>query len=295
MNKKHGRLAGLIIIGVWAVVTVYFAWLHTFVIKTCYLDEKITLDDRQYIIQEIDAVNFERVFPDNYNYWPLDVVKKLPVSLQMPFLKVAGFYSRPWIAYSDTWEVKIKGVAIPRLGLNNEDPKIYIDGHYGGRAVQQPDQADYSFFNTRGKYYSAGELGQSITLIIEDKGTGHKTETRLEPQWKNKYYFMGSPSDLGDDPADTARRFFALAAQGKRQEALKLVTPESRKEFPWPPYGEIWRQMNSEDVLNYSLERLENQNEGVIYALTIQGADGSEAFLMNLIKNQNRYEISDLK
>ena len=62
MKKKRGGLVLLVIVGVWAVVTAYFAYQHTFVIQTCYLEEKITLDNRQYIIQEIDAVNLRKFF-----------------------------------------------------------------------------------------------------------------------------------------------------------------------------------------------------------------------------------------
>ena len=191
MKKNRWGLALLVIVGVWATVTAYFAYEHTFVIKTFYLNEKITLDNRQYIIQEVDAVNFEKVFPDNFNYWPLNVLEKLPVGLRLPFWKIINFYALPQIAYNGTWEVNIKGVAIPRLlESSNGNPNIYIDGHYSGRAVQQPDNEDYSFFNTRGQYYSAEEVDQPITLIFEDKSTGHKAEIKLKPQWIKKFYFM---------------------------------------------------------------------------------------------------------
>ncbi|MDD3364442.1 MAG: hypothetical protein PHZ03_05630 [Syntrophomonas sp.] len=295
MGKKRGRLAVIFIVGVWAVVTSYFAYLHTFTIMTCYLDETITLDDRQYIIQEVEAFNFENVFAEDYNYWALNVLYELPVSLQRPFYEVVNFYSRPRIAYNGTWEVNIKGVVIPRLpepSIGNL--AIYIDGNYHGRAVQQPDKKDYSFFNTRGQYYSAKEIGQPITLIFDDKSTGHKTEIQLVPQWKKKYYFMELPADMATDPADTARKFFALASQGKRQEALQLVMPEYRNKIPWPPSEEIWNKMNPEDVLNYSLERQENQsNYPVLYALTIGGTVETAPLTVNMIKNQDYYEIVD--
>lgn len=294
MNKKCKRLAGLIILGLWAAVTVYFAWLHTFIVQNCYLDEIITLDNRQYIIQEVDAVNFERVFQEDYNYWALNMLYKLPMSLREPFAEIVNFYSRPRIAHNGTWEVNIKGVAIPSLGLNSENPGIYVDGHYSGRAVEQPANSDYSFFNTRGKYYSAEELNQPITLIIEDKTTGSKTETKLVPRWHKKYYFMSPPAQMAEDPEDTARKFFTLASQGRKQEALQLVVPENREGFPWPPTAGIWSQMNSVDDLHHTLERQEKQIDGVVYILRIQGIDGDETLTMDMIKNQDHYEITDI-
>lgn len=295
MKKNRGYLAVLVVVGAWAAFTAYFAYLHTFTIRTWYLDERIALNDRQYIIQEVDAVNFERVFPDDLNDWPWDVIEKLPVSLRRPFWELVNFYTRPQVAYSNTWEVNIKGVAIPSLGPSSENPDIYIDGHYNGRAVQQPNNEDYSFFNTRGKYYSAEEVDQPITLIFEDKSSGDKTEVKLVPQWEKQYYFMSSPADMAEDPADSAHRFFALASQGKKQEALQYVVPENRNELPWPPSAEIWNQMKQEDGLNYSLERQENRSQGVIYVLTVQGINGNESLAINLVKKQNHYEIRDFR
>ena len=295
MKKKRGGLVLLMIVGVWAMVTAYFAYQHTFVIPTCYLEERITLDNRQYILQEIDAVNFEKVFPDNFNYWPLNVLEKLPVSLRLPYWEVINFYALPRIAYNGAWEINIKGMAIPSLEPTSENPDIYVDGHYHGRAVQQPDNEDFSFFNTRGKYYSAEEVDQPITLIFEDKNTGHKAEITLQPQWINKHYFMELPQEMAADPADMVSHFLALAAQGNKSEALKLVTAEKRNEFIWPPAMEIMNQLNLEGNLSYSLERQENQGKyPVIYALTIRETEATAPLTVNMVKNQDNYEIIEI-
>lgn len=297
MKKRRWGLAALVVVGVWAAFTAYFAYLHTFTILTCYLDKKVTLDDRQYIIQEIDVFNFEKVFPDNFNYWPLDVLEKLPVSLRRPFWEVANLYSRPSITYKDTWEVNIKGVAIPRLPEPpNGNIDIYIDGHMRGLGFQQDDNSKYTLFNSRGDNYSSAEVNQPITLVFEDENTGHKAEIKLQPQWKKKCYFMGLPGKMSADPAATARKFFALASQGQKSEALKLVTAEKRNEITWPPSTAIWNQMSLEDNLSYSLERQVNQGKyPIIYSLTIEETVETKSLTVNMIKKQNCYEIIDIK
>lgn len=296
-KKKRGCIAFLAIIGVWLAVSAYFAYLHTFTGKTYYLDEKILIGDRQFIVQEVNARNFPADFPDFPDYWWLDVLTKLPGSLQRPFYEVVNFYSRPRITYKDTWEVDVKGVVIPRIPEQSQGSLgIYIDGHYSGRAVQQPNNEDYTFFNTRGKYYSAAEVDQPITLIFEDEGTGHKVEIKLQPQWKNKYYFMEIPREMATDPAATAHRFFDLVARDQKSEALNLITAEKRKDFTWPPGIGQLKQMSLEDNLSYSLERQENQGKyPVIYSLTLGGTAETAPLRVDLIKDQDNYEIIDIR
>ena len=222
----------------------------------------------------------------------MNVLEKLPVSLRLPYWEVINFYALPRIAYNGTWEINIKGMAIPSLEQTSENPDIYVDGHYNGRAVQQPDNEDFSFFNTRGKYYSAEEVEQPITLIFEDKSTGHKAEITLQPQWIRKHYFMELPQEMAADPADMVSHFLALAVQGNKSEALKLVTAEKRNQFTWPPAMEVMNQLRLEDNLSYSLERLENQGQyPVIYALTIGGTAETAPIGVNMVKKQDNYEI----
>lgn len=227
----------------------------------------------------------------------MDVLTKLPGSLQRPFYEVVNFYSRPRITYKDTWEVDVKGVVIPRIPEQSQGSLgIYIDGHYSGKAVQQPNNEDYSFFNTRGQFYSAAEVDQAIILIFEQEGTGPKIEIKLQPEWKNKYYFMKIPREMAADPAATADRFLDLVARGRKLEALNLITPEKRKDFTWPPGIEQLNQMSLEDNLSYSLKRQENQGKyPVIYSLTLEGNAETAPLMVDMIKNQDNYEIIDIR
>jgi len=293
MMKNRWSLAWLVAIFLWAAVSAYFAYLHTFTIKTYYLDEKIDLGGRQFIVQEINAFNFESVIPDSSGTWWIDVISKLPVSLQRPFYEIVNFYSRPGITYKDTWEVDVKGVAIPRLPERTPGSlSIYIDGHLGGQGASQPDNDDYTFFSSRGDCFSPEDINQAINLILEDKDNGQKAVITLEPQWEKKYYFMRLPRKMGTDPANIARRFFELVVQGKKSEALKLVIVEKRNEFNWPSSTEIWNQMSSGDNLSYSLERQEKQGKyPVIYSLTMGGIADTAPLTVKMIKNRDHYEM----
>ncbi len=296
MNKRRGCLTLLIMGSVWLVVSIYFAYLHTYTIKTYFLDTKITLGDRQFIVQEVDAYRFASDFPEFSDPWWINVVNRLPVSLQMPFYKVVNFYSQPRITYKDTWEVNVKGVAIPRLPEQLPGSlSIYIDGHLRGQGSHQSDNNDYTFFNSQGDYFSAADVNQPMKLIFEDKISGQNAILQLEPQWVNKYYFMRLPPEMGGDPAETARQFFRLAAQGQQQEALQLVAAEKRNTFNWPQSTEIWNQMCSGDTLSYSLERQETQREyPLIYSLTIRETKATAPLTVNMIKNQDYYEIVEI-
>jgi len=297
MMKNRRRLALLAIFGVWLAFSGYFAYLHTFTIKTFYLDEKIDLGDRQFIVQELDAYNFVRDFTDFSDHWWINVVNRLPVSLQLPFYKVVNFYSQPRITYNDTWEVDVKGIAIPRLPEQSTGYlSIFIDGHLSGQGFHQSSNDDYTFFNSQGDYFSAADVDQPLNLILEDKISGQKTALKIDPQWTKKYYFMSLPSEMGNNPADTVRQFLALVSQGKKSEALNLVTAEKRNGITWPPSTQILNQMSTEDNLSYSLERRENQGEyPVIYSLTVRGTEETVPLTVNMIKNQDYYEIINIR
>lgn len=297
VKKKRGYRAVLIIVGIWAAVSAYFACLHTFTVKTCYLDETVTLDNQQYIVQEIEAVNFERDFLASYDIWYMNVLYKLPAALQRPFYYMVSFYSQPGITYKDTWEVKIKGVAIPQLPEEAyETVDMYIDGHLRGLGYQHSDNEDYTLFNIHGDYFSPEDVDKLISLVFEDKNTGSDSVIYLEPQWKKQYYFMRLPSDSADDPAKTARQFMTLASQSQKSAAIKLVTEEQRNAFVWPQSLEMWQQINSQDGLSYSLKRQENQGEyPVLYSLTVAGNENNITWTINMIKNQDHYEIVEIR
>lgn len=297
MKKKRGYRAVLIIVGIWAVVSAYFAYVHTFSVKTCYLDKTIILDDRQYIVQEVEAVNFERNFPDSYDTWYMHVLNQLPVALQRPFYYMGSFYSRPGITYKDTWEVNIKGVAIPRLPEEAyETVDMYIDGHLRGLGHQHSDNEDYTLFNIHGDYFSPEDVDKLISLVFEDKNAGSDSVIYLEPQWKKQYYFMRLPSDMADDPAKTARQFITLASHGQKSAAIELVTAAKRNAFVWPQSLEMWQQLSSQDGLSYSLKRQENQGEyPVLYSLRVAGNENNITWTINMIKNQDHYEIVEIR
>ena len=295
MMKNRRCRAILAIIGVWLAVSAYFAYLHTFSKKTYYLDEMILIGDRQIIVQEVNARNFSSDFPDFFDHWWINVANRLPVNLQIPFYQVVNFYSQPRITYKDTWEVNVKGVAIPRLPVQSPGSlSIYIDGHLRGQGSHQSDNNDYTFFNSQGDYFSAADVNQPMNLIFEDKISGQKAAIKLKPRWAKRYYFMSLPQKVGSDPSDTVRHFLAFAAQGKKSEALKLVTADKRNDFTWPSSPEIWNQMSSEDNLSFSLERQENQGKyPAIYTLTVRGTVQTAPLTVNMIKNQDDYEIID--
>ncbi|MEN6349830.1 MAG: hypothetical protein ABFD08_10600 [Syntrophomonas sp.] len=293
---KWRRLCLFVLAIIFLAVSAYFAYLHTYLVKTCYVDEKVVWGDQQVIVQKLEAYNFERDFYDYSNIWYFNIIEKLPFSLQMPFLSVCRFYSRPGITYRDTWEVNVQGIIIPGISQNdNQYLDFYIDGHLRGAGSNQPDNRNYTFFDVRGDYFTAEDMNQVIKIIFPNEKTAQKATLKVNPKWEKQYCFNKLPSNRGCDPADTVCKFFQLAAEGKKREALKLVAAENRNGFTWSLSAEKWNSLDLAGNQSFSLERLEKAGEyPVVYSLSVINRQQDINLTINLVKKQDSYEIIDI-
>lgn len=195
---KKWQIILLVLLVVWAGVTVYFYQQHRVVMHAYPFYEEIELAGGTLCLTEIQQLNYlEKAFnipsPDTTWY---KIAAKLPYSLVVPVLKTSYFYSRPYEREPGKGLIQVNGIYARQQGNGSdsvleefhiwfEDP-VCLPG--GGAGYRSESISNFSTINARYKRFLEPELPATLRLKIEDRLTGKVQEVQLKPHWQKQVY-----------------------------------------------------------------------------------------------------------
>ncbi|MTI85896.1 MAG: hypothetical protein FH756_18870 [Firmicutes bacterium] len=207
------------------------------------MDKKIVLEDATVFIKQVTMEQYiKKEMPfDVGELWQYRVAKKLPDGLQIPFLGLCYFYSRPYEFHDDSALLKVKGIMAYDSSNDYElhelyQMRIYIDetNYYGrGMGARHAQDDNFHLFRVRGE--EAPPDTKHLKLIIDRKDGDRVKVLSFEPTWETKTYntLQERPPEYGFDPWESVFKIFHVVKYGNEEKLQELVLPKLRGDFPW--------------------------------------------------------------
>ena len=227
----------------WLIISAYLYCQHYITVKTYDVDRKIVLEDATLFIKQVTMKQYiKKEMPfDLRDRWQYKVAKQLPDGLQIPFLWLCYFYSRPFEFHDDNALLKVKGImAYDSPGdydLHNlYQMRIYIDetNYYGsGMGTLHGQNDNFHLFRVRVKKVTPDI--KHFKLVIDKENVDRVKVLSFEPEWKTELYntLQERPSKYEFDPDNWVLKTFHLFEEEKTDKLREFVLPKLRGDFPW--------------------------------------------------------------
>lgn len=179
---------------VWLIASIYFYTQHKITIWNYQVNQQIQLNDVKIDIKEISVQNYRSNKGFQKNNLIYEIVQKFPHQLQLGFLNICYFYSKPYNINDKYGVMSVKGQLISNSIINDE-PNIEIEvvddigvHYFSSQAKRHESDSNISNFETKGDYFPFEKLGSTLKISIKDKRDDKTIEIIIDPTFTKQSY-----------------------------------------------------------------------------------------------------------
>lgn len=301
----------LSILLIWVTITLYFYCQHIQKVKFIPLYENIQIGDTKVCLRELSLVNYKpRPFDFTNPPWYIELSKRLPQSLIMPYYKMIAFYRSPYTVNAEHGIATLSGYVLSKDGerlFGYPDKKIdiwlagdYEVGYPGGTGTRNLGWDHFSFFHIEGNNVPLAT--QELSIMINDKVNNKDYKLPIKLDWQTKTYtFFNRKPSYGQafDPAEKVKEFIDLQNQGAKEKLEQLILSDRLATIPWQytKYDD-WQLLNREENVSYQ-EKYQGLSDVITVTITfgefIEGSfKGKARQQFYLIDHQGTWKIIDI-
>lgn len=260
--KKKWFKGILIILTIWALISLYFYNQHVVTVKTCNINEHIELGGIKMAIDDIRIYNYEMNRKNTkYNKYRRKIeeyiVERIPKKFLMKYFKISYFYSKPYKFLKDSTVIKLRGrVLLDSINeiseydgilpnnikfkiIDDMDYDFYYEEDDGIKTYQlsgtSAGNENIIHFELDGKILSEIDEENIKKLLIKDEETNKEYIISLEEPFIKKHYnyFLPKPKKDDNNPTDIIRSFLRKFKNNNIDEAKKYILKDSLENFKW--------------------------------------------------------------